>query len=53
MSGKRYKIAQIGRPALVCVTTGKSIIIDGKRYNLLKMMYDLEGKYAPPATLQP
>ncbi len=42
----------IGRPALVCITTKKTITIDGKRYRLLKMMYDLNGEYVPLATIR-
>ena len=42
-----------GVPALVFVKTGETVIISGKKYNLLKMMYDLKGEYMPLATLKP
>lgn len=38
-----------GIPALVFVKTGETVIINGKRYHLLKMMYDLKGEYKPLA----
>lgn len=48
-----YKSVQKGIPALVCVPTGEEIIIDGKRYRLLKLMYDLKGEYMPLASIVP
>lgn len=42
-----YKSIPKGIPALVCLTTDKTVIIGGKRYTILKLVYDLEGKYMP------
>lgn len=39
-----------GIPALVCVPTGETIIMNGKRYKLLKLMYDLKVEYMPHAS---
>lgn len=39
-----------GIPALVCIPTGETVVISGKRYKLLKLMYDLKGEYLPMAT---
>lgn len=44
-----YKSVAKGIPALVCVPTGETIIIDGKSYRILKLMYDLKGEYMPQA----
>lgn len=49
----KYKSVPKGIPALVCVETGEEILIDGKRYKLLKLMYDLKGEYMPPAMFMP
>lgn len=38
-----------GIPALVFINTGETVVINGKRYHLLKMMYDLKGEYKPLA----
>lgn len=46
MRGK-YKSVPKGIPALVCVPTGEIIVIDGKRYKALKLMYDLKAEYQP------
>lgn len=48
-----YKSVNKGRPALVCVPTKEKVIIDGKTYTVLKLMYDLKGEYLPLATIQP
>ena len=48
-----YKSVNKGIPALVCVPTGEKIIIDGKSYNVLKLMYDLKGEYLPLAMTVP
>lgn len=48
-----YKSVKKGRPALVCVPTGEEILIDGKRYRVLKLMYDLKGEYMPLASITP
>lgn len=48
-----YKSVQKGVPALVCVPTGETIIIDKKRYKVLKLMYDLKGEYMPLAAIVP
>jgi len=48
-----YKSVNKGIPALVCVPTGETILIDGKRYKLLKLMYDLKGEYLPMAAIVP
>ena len=42
-----YKSVNKGVPALVCIPTGETIIIDGKSYRMLKLMYDLKGEYMP------
>ena len=42
-----------GVPALVFVKTDQTIVINGKTYTVLKMMYDLKGEYMPLATLRP
>lgn len=44
---------RMGRPALVCVATDQTIVINGKTYTVIKMFYDLKGQYLPHATLQP
>ena len=48
-----YKSVSKGIPALVCIPTGETVIIDGKPHRLLKLMYDLKGEYLPLATLKP
>lgn len=48
-----YKSVAKGIPALVCIPTGEEIIIDGKRYRVLKLMYDLKGEYMPLAAIRP
>ena len=54
MSNKgMYKSVNRGIPALVCVPTGEEIIIDGKSYTVLKLMYDLKGEYMPLASIVP
>jgi apolipoprotein N-acyltransferase len=53
MSRGMYKSVEKGIPALVCVPTGQTVIIDGKRYRLLKLMYDLKGEYLPMASIVP
>lgn len=47
-----YKSVPKGIPALVCIPTGETVTINGKRYKLLKLMYDLKGEYMPLATLR-
>lgn len=47
MSRGKYKSVNRGIPALVCVYTGEEIFIDGKRYKVLKLMYDTKGEYMP------
>lgn len=42
-----------GRPALVFVRNGKTVTINGKKYYLLDMFYDLKGEYQPLATMRP
>lgn len=49
----KYKSVQKGVPALVCVPTGETVIIDGKSYRLLKLMYDLKAEYMPMAMIIP
>lgn len=49
MNNKRWKPDVEGIPALVCVPTAETSIIKGKRYRTVKLMYDLEGEYMPPA----
>lgn len=44
-----YKSVNKGIPALVCIPTGEEILIDGKRYKVLKLIYDLKGEYMPYA----
>lgn len=53
MSRGMYKSVSKGIPALVCVPTGKTVIIDGKTYRVLKLMYDLKGDYLPLAMAVP
>lgn len=53
MSRGKYKSVAKGIPALVCVPTGEEIIIDGRPYKVLKLMYDLKGEYLPMASLIP
>lgn len=53
MNKGMYKSVQKGIPALVCVPTGAEILIDGKRYKVLKLMYDLKGEYLPLAMTVP
>lgn len=48
-----YKSVSKGIPALVCVPTGETVIIDGKKCKILKLMYDLKGEYMPLATIKP
>lgn len=48
-----YKSVNKGIPALVCIPTGEKVIIDGKSYSLLKLIYDIKGEYMPLATLRP
>ena len=47
----KYKSVARGVPALVCVPTGATILIDGKQYRVLKLMYDLKGEYLPMAQI--
>jgi len=49
MTGKRTQPINRGIPALVFIKTGETVIISGKKYHLLKMMYDLKGEYKPLA----
>lgn len=53
MSRGMYKSVNKGRPALVCMPTGETVVIDGKKYRLLKLAYDLKGEFMPPATIIP
>ena len=53
MSRGKYKSVPKGIPALVCIPTGEEIFIDGKRYKVLKLMYDLKGEYMPMASIVP
>lgn len=53
MNRGKYKSVAKGIPALVCVPTGEEIVIDGKRYKVLKLMYDLKGEYQPLASIVP
>lgn len=53
MSRGHYKSVQKGIPALVCVPTGKTVVINGRTYRVLKLMYDLKGEYMPLATIRP
>jgi len=53
MSRGMYKSVQKGIPALVCIPTGEKILIDGKTYTVLKLMYDLKGEYMPLAAIVP
>jgi len=53
MSRGMYKSVNKGRPALVLMPTGETIIIDGKKYRLLKLAYDLKGEFMPPAMIIP
>lgn len=48
-----YKSVNKGIPALVLVPTGEEIVIDGKRYKVLKLMYDLKAEYMPMASIVP
>ncbi len=48
-----YQSVPKGIPALVCVPTGEKILIDGKIYRVLKLMYDLKGEYLPMAAIVP
>lgn len=48
-----YKSVNKGIPALVCIPTGATILIDGKRYKVLKLIYDLKGEYMPLAGIIP
>lgn len=38
-----------GIPALVFLKTDQKVVINGKTYTVLKMMYDLKGQYKPLA----
>lgn len=49
----RKQPIQHGRPALVFLRTGQTVVINGKKYHLLKMQYDLKGEYMPLAQLSP
>lgn len=49
----KYKSVGRGIPALVCVETDETVIIQGKHYRLLKLMYDLNAEYLPLAKLSP
>lgn len=42
-----YKSVNKGIPALVCIPTGEVIVVDGKKYKVLKLMYDLKAQYQP------
>ena len=53
MSRGMYKSVAKGIPALVCIPTGEKILIDGKTYTVLKLMYDLKGEYMPYASVVP
>jgi len=53
MSRGMYKSVNKGIPALVCIPTGEKILIDGKMYIVLKLMYDLKGEYLPMASIVP
>lgn len=53
MSRGKYKSVAKGIPALVCVPTGETVIIDGRKCKILKLMYDLKGEYMPPAMIIP
>ena len=48
-----YEPAPNGIPGLILVPTGETVVINGKRYRLLEVMYDLKGKYLPLATMRP
>lgn len=50
---KKQSAQKHGRPALVFVRNGKTVVINGKTYYLLDMFYDLKGKYAPLANMHP
>jgi len=52
MGRGHYKSVKKGIPALVCVPTGEQIVVDGKRYKVLKLIYDLKGEYMPPAMIR-
>lgn len=53
MSRGMYKSVPKGIPALVCVPTKEKIVIAGKTYTVLKLMYDLKGEYMPLASIVP
>lgn len=42
-----------GRPGLVCMPTGKTVVINGRVYRILKLAYDLKGEYVKPAMIIP
>ena len=48
-----YKSVARGIPALVCIPTKEKIVIAGKSYTVLKLMYDLKGEYMPYASVVP
>ncbi len=48
-----YKSVSRGIPALVCIPTGEKVLIDGKYYRVLKLIYDIKGEYMPLATIRP
>lgn len=48
-----YKSVSKGIPALVCIPTGETLIINGKNYIKLKLMYDIKGEYMPMASIVP
>lgn len=49
MSSRRNSSVKRGIPALVCVETGKYVLIDGKYYAVLKLAYDISENYMPYA----
>lgn len=53
MYRKRHQPINKGIPALVCVRTNKKIIVNGRQYTVLKLMYDLKGEFMPLATIRP
>jgi hypothetical protein len=53
MNRGMYKSVPKGIPALVCVPTGETIIIDKKTYSVVKLIYDIKGEYMPLATMRP
>lgn len=53
MSRGMYKSVPKGIPALVCIRTKEKVIIGGKSYCVLKLMYDIKGEYMPYASIVP